>query len=155
MDIKIRQATAEDLTAITTLFKDTVTTINSKDYNEKQITAWASVANDTAIWMERIENLYFIVAELDSKIVGFAYLKKGYYLDGLFVHKDHQREGIASALLRTIESQVMIEDFPEIRTDISITALPFFENKYYEIIKKQKKNLNGVVFVNYIATKTL
>ncbi|QDO92558.1 GNAT family N-acetyltransferase [Formosa sediminum] len=155
MDITIRQATPEDVADITTLFRDTIINVNALDYNEKQIAAWASVANDTDIWIERISDFYFIVAERDTEIVGFAYLKKGYYLDGLFVHKDHQRQGIASALLRTIESQVMIEDYPEIRTDVSITALPFFEDRYFDIVKKQKKTFKGMAFQNYIMKKTL
>ncbi|WP_299780194.1 GNAT family N-acetyltransferase [uncultured Formosa sp.] len=155
MDITIRQATADDLPEITALFRNTITAVNAKHYNEKQITIWASGANETDIWLERIANFYFIVAKNETEIVGFAYLKKGYYLDGLFVHKDYLRQGVASALLRTMESQVMVEEFPEIRSDISITALPFFENKYYDIVKKQKKNFKGVVFQNYIVKKTL
>jgi len=155
MDIAIRQATAEDLPEITALFRNTITHINTKDYSEKQITVWASGANDTDLWLERISEFYFIVAENDTEIVGFAYLKKGYYLDGLFVHKDYQRQGIASSLIRTIESQVMVEEYPEIRSDVSITALPFFENRYYDIVKKQKKSVKGLVFQNYIVKKTL
>ncbi|CDF80243.1 acetyltransferase [Formosa agariphila KMM 3901] len=155
MDISIRQATETDLPEITALFRNTIIHINSKHYNEKQIETWASGADETDLWLERIRDFYFIVAENETEIVGFSYLKKGYYLDGLFVHKDHQREGIASALLRTIESQVMVEEYPEIRSDVSKTALPFFENKYYDIIKKQKKNVKGVVFENYIVKKTL
>ena len=155
MDISIRQATAEDLPEITTLFRNTITKVNAKHYNEKQISVWASVADDTAVWLERISDFYFIVAENETDIIGFSYLKKGYYLDGLFVHKDYQRQGVASALLRTMESQVMVNEFPEIRSDVSKTALPFFENKYYDIIKKQKKSFKGLVFENYIVKKIL
>ncbi|WP_159021440.1 GNAT family N-acetyltransferase [Formosa sp. L2A11] len=155
MNIDIRQATAKDLADITSLFRDTVSTINTKHYNAKQITVWASGSDETETWLERISDLYFIVAEIDAVIVGFAYLKKGYYLDGLFVHKDYQRQGIASSLLRTIESQVIAEEFPEIRSDVSKTALPFFENKYYDIVKKQKKSFKGLVFENYIVKKIL
>lgn len=154
MDIAIRQATAEDIPEITSLFRDTITHTCAKDYTEKQITVWSSVANETDTWLERIRDYYFIVAEHNAEILGFAYLKKGYYLDGLFVHKDHQRAGVASALLRTIESQVMVQEFPEIKSDVSITALPFFENRYYDIIKKQKKSFKGLVFENYIVSKS-
>ncbi|MGJ5642335.1 GNAT family N-acetyltransferase [Formosa sp. S-31] len=155
ISISIRQATKEDLPEITALFRSTIINTCSKDYSEKQINVWASAANDTDTWIERINDYYFIVAEQNSLIVGFAYLKKGYYLDGLFVHQDYQRQGIASALLRTIESRVMIEEFPEIRSDVSKTALPFFEAWDYTTIKKQKKSFKGMGFENYIVTKTL
>ncbi|WP_179022461.1 GNAT family N-acetyltransferase [Winogradskyella forsetii] len=153
--IEIRQATLQDIPEITSIFRDTITHINSKHYSEKQIKVWASAADDIDVWKERIEKFYFIVAEIEQAIVGFAYLKNGNYFDGLFVHKDYQRQGIGSKLLRIIESQVMMNDFDVIKSDVSKTALPFFDNKYYEVIKKQKKNFKGLVFENYLVEKTL
>lgn len=155
MDIEIRQATIEDVPEITTLFRDTVREVNSKDYSDKQIQTWSAGANDTEKWEERVNRFYFLVAETNDTIVGFAYLKNGNYFDGLFVHKDYQRQGIASKLLRIIESKVMMDGFAEIKSDVSITALPFFEDHYYDVIKKQKKVLKGMSFENYIVSKTL
>ena len=152
---KIRPATLEDIPEITSIFRDTITEINSKDYSEEQIKVWASGADDTGKWKERIKKFYFIVAEFDTSISGFAYLKNGNYFDGLFVHKDYQRKGIASKLMRIIESQVMMNGFETVKSDVSITALPFFENKDYNVIKKQEKNINGLVFENYVVEKKL
>ena len=152
--IQIRQAEITDIPEITALFRNTITHINSKDYSEKHISIWASGADDIDVWETRINKLYFILAEIDTTIVGFAYLKNGNYFDGLFVHKDYQRQGIGSKLLRIIESQVMMNDFEVIKSDVSKTALPFFDNKYYEIVKKQKKNFKGVTFENYIVEKS-
>ncbi|MFK7831769.1 MAG: GNAT family N-acetyltransferase [Winogradskyella sp.] len=151
--IEIRTATLEDIPEITSIFRDTITHINSKHYSEKQIMIWASGADAIETWEERISKLYFIVAKIENIIVGFAYLKNGNYFDGLFVHKDYQRQGIGSKLLRIIESQVMMNDFEVIKSDVSKTALPFFDNKYYDVIKKQKKTVKGVVFENYLVEK--
>ncbi|WP_225034952.1 GNAT family N-acetyltransferase [Winogradskyella sp. SM1960] len=153
--IQIRPATLEDSLEITSLFRDTVTHINKKHYSEKQINAWASSADDLEEWKKRIDKYYFIIAEIESNMVGFAYLKNGNYLDGLFVHKDYQRQGIGSKLLRIIESQVMMTDFEILKSDVSKTALPFFDNNYFEVIKKQKKTHKGVIFENYLVEKTL
>ncbi|WP_104734485.1 GNAT family N-acetyltransferase [Hanstruepera ponticola] len=155
MDIEIRQATIEDVPEITALFRDTVREVNSKDYSDKQIQTWSAGANDTEKWEERVNRFYFLIAETNDTIVGFAYLKNGNYFDGLFVHKDYQRQGIASKLLRIIESKVMMDGFDEIKSDVSITALPFFEDHYYDVIKKQKKVLKGMTFENYIISKQL
>lgn len=153
--IEIRQATSEDLPEITSIFRDTIIHVNSKDYSEKQIEVWASGADDIQKWEDRIKKFYFIVAVIENTIVGFAYLKNGNYFDGLFVHKDYQRLGIASKLMRIVESQVMMNGFEIIKSDVSITALPFFDNKYYNVIKKQKKSFKGLVFENYIVEKEL
>ena len=153
--IEIRQATFKDIPEITSIFRDTIIHINSKDYSENQIKVWASGADDIEKWEDRINKLYFIVAEIEDVIVGFAYLKNGNYFDGLFIHKDYQRQGIASKLMRIIESQVMMNGFEIIKSDVSKTALPFFDNKYYEVIKKQRKNFKGLVFENYLVEKEL
>lgn len=155
MELKIRQAILEDIPEITSVFRDTIRTINSKDYSEKQIQVWASGANDLDKWEDRIKNNYFIVAENEDRIVGFAYLKNGNYFDGLFVHKEYQRQGIAIKLMRIIESKVITNGYEIIKSDVSITALPFFEDQYYIVEKKQKKSFKGLVYENYIVYKEL
>ena len=109
--IEIRQATLEDLTEVTSIFRNTILHVCSKDYSEKHIKVWASGADDIEKWKERIHKFYFIVAEIENVVVGFAYLTKGNYFDGLFIHKDYQRLGIASKLMRIIESQVIMNGF--------------------------------------------
>lgn len=155
MDIEIRQATQEDLPEITAIFRDTIRAVNSRDYSEKQIEVWASGADKINKWIERISKHYFIVAEINKQIVGFSYLTNGYYLDGLFVHKDFQRKTIASKLLRIMEARVSINGYDVIKSDVSITALPFFDSHFYEVEKKQKKSFKGMVFENYIVYKEL
>ena len=153
--IQVRQATLEDLPYITSLFRDTIVHINSKDYSDKQITVWSSAANDIDKWEERIKNSYFLVAEYRGIIAGFAYLTKGYFFEGLFVHKDYQHKGIGSHLMRIIESKVISEGYEVIKSDINITALEFFENHYYDVDKKQLKNFKGMNFQNYLVSKKL
>ena len=145
MDFEIRQATIDDIPEITSLFRNTIININSRDYSDKQIKVWASGADDIEKWEKRINNDYFIVAEANNQIIGFSYLTKGNYLDGLFVHKDYQRKTIASKLLRIMESRASINGFDVIKSDVSITALPFFDSHYYEVEKKQKKSFKGLV----------
>ena len=155
MDFEIRQATIDDIPEITSLFRNTIININSRDYSDKQIKVWASGADDIEKWEKRINNDYFIVAEANNQIIGFSYLTKGNYLDGLFVHKDYQRKTIASKLLRIMESRASINGFDVLKSDVSIPALPFFDSHYYEVEKKQKKSFKGLVFENYIVYRDL
>jgi putative acetyltransferase len=155
LEVDIRQATLEDIPYITSIFRNTIVHINSRDYSDKQIKVWSSGANDIDKWEERIKNAYFIVAEYRNEIVGFAYLIKGYYFDGLFVHKDFQHKGVGSNLMRIIESKVISEGFEIIKSDVSKTALEFFENHYYDVEKKQMKNFKGMNFENYLVSKEL
>lgn len=153
--IHIRQATLEDIPEITSIFRDTIRTINSKDYSEKQIQIWSSGADDIQEWKDRIENTYFLVAEIKNQIVGFSYLINGNQMDGLFVHKDFQRRTIGSKLLRIMESRASVNGFEVLKTDVSITAFDFFDSHYYEVDKKKKKNFKGLAFETYVMYKDL
>lgn len=153
--IQIREATLEDIPFITSIFRDTITHVNSKHYSEKQIKVWASGASEIEKWEERIKNSYFIVAELNDTIVGFAYLSNGNCFDGLFIHKDYLRRGFGTKLMRIIESKAISTGYEIIKSDVSITALPLFENQYYIVERKQKKNYKGLSFENYIVYKEL
>lgn len=154
-ELEIREATLEDLPEITALYRDTVRAINSRDYSEKQIEAWSSGADDTEVWETRINDLYFIVAEFRTQIVGFAHIKKGCHLDGLYVHKNFQRQTIGSKLLRIAESQIMAEGYEIINADSSITSVDFFDSHYFDQIKKQKKSYKGMGFQSSIFSKEL
>lgn len=154
-DLEIREATLDDLPEITAIFRDTIRTVNSRDYSEKQIEVWSSGADDTAVWEDRITNLYFIVAEYRNDIVGFAHVKKGCHLDGLYVHKNYQRRTIGSKLLRIAESHIMSEGYEIINADASITAVDFFDSHYFEQIKKQKISYKGMGFASSIFSKEL
>ncbi len=155
MNIDYREATIEDLPEITSIFRDTIREVNKKDYSDKQIQVWSSGADEADKWKNRIKKTYFLVAEIEEQIVGFAYLKGGNYLDGMFVHKDFQRRTIGSKLLRIMESRASINGFEMIKAESSITALEFFDSHFYEIEKKQKKSLKGIVLENYIVSREL
>ncbi|SDS05334.1 GNAT family N-acetyltransferase [Winogradskyella sediminis] len=153
--VEIRPATQEDIPEITALFRATIPHVTSKHFSEKQMNVWASGADDIEAWEKRIQKLYFIVAQIDTNMVGFGYLKNGNFIEGLYVQKDYKRQGIGSKLLRIMESQAMMNDYDVLKSDINKTAIPFFDNRYFEVIKKHKKNYKGVIFENYLVEKNL
>lgn len=154
-DLDFREATQEDLPEITSIYRDTIRAVNSRDYSETQIEAWSLGADDIKKWQNRIKKFYFLVAELNHQIVGFSYLKNGFYLENIFVHKDFQRQTIGSKLLRIMESQVSMNGHDTIKSDISISALEFFDSHFYDVEKKQKKSFKGKSFDTFIVTKDL
>ena len=146
----IRKATIADNQAITQLFYETVTTVNVKDYDTQQIKTWASSAENKDFWQEQIEKQHFIIAENDEYLIGFASLTNDGCLDFMYVHKNHQNQGIASALLENILTKANRLNLIKIWTDASITARPFFLNKGFVIEKIYTKISKGVVFENAI-----
>ncbi|MBT8272583.1 MAG: GNAT family N-acetyltransferase [Bacteroidia bacterium] len=155
MSIAIRIAKAGDLQEITSILRDTIRHVNSKDYNPLQIAVWSGAADDTERWLKRINDYYFIVAEQNDRVVGFAYLSAANYFGGLFVDKDLQGKGIATRLLNDIEDKAKDNGYDIIESDVSITALPFFEKHGYTVERKQRKLVKGMVFENFIVSKEI
>jgi putative acetyltransferase len=103
--MQLRTATANDVPQIIQLFEGTITTVNSKDYTSEQTTVWSSRGAVAAKWIAKMSEQYFIVLEEDAAIIGFASLTALGYLDFMYVHKDHQRRGTASMLLKGLEDR--------------------------------------------------
>ncbi|HEY6975096.1 MAG TPA: GNAT family N-acetyltransferase [Chitinophagaceae bacterium] len=136
--MQIRKAIPENVNELKELYYGTITTINSKDYNEEQIKAWAATADRTGGFLKRIQEQYFFIAENDvKKITGFASLDKTGYLDLLYVHKDFQNAGIAKRLLQKIIETAETLNITKLETAASITAKPFFEKHHFKIVRQQ------------------
>ena len=143
--MKLRDYTVNDCDAVSRLFFETVHSVNAKDYSPEQLSAWVSSAEDFK--NRRYDSLLeqrTVVADIGGKVVGFASIDKSGELDLLFVDKDHQREGIATALCNEVEN-----DFDIITTYASITARPFFEKRGYVVIEEREVDRKGVKLRNY------
>lgn len=77
------------------------------------------------------------------------------HLDRLYVHKDYQGQGVASALVNKFELKAKEQGLYEMDTEASITAKPFFERLGYQVIAKQSVERKGVLLVNYRMSKKI
>lgn len=148
--MKIREYKSSDCNTIADLFYDTVHCINAKDYTKDQLNVWATGNVDIDEWDKSFLNNYTLVAEENGIIIGFADISNEGYLDRLYVHKDHQNIGVATALCDRLEKTYSVE---YITTHASITSKSFFQKRGYKVIKKQFIERNGVVLINYIMKK--
>ena len=72
------------------------------------------------------------------------------FLDRLYVHKDYQKKGIASALCDRLEENCAAAYFT---THASMTARPFFEKRGYRVIREQQVERQGVALTNFVMEK--
>ena len=153
--LTLRKGVLKDLQEILILFSGTIETVCANDYNNEQIVAWISSVNNTGRWHRLIENQYFIVAVLNQKIVGFASLAHGDYIDVLYVHKDFQRQGIAQQLYNALETEATTHKNTILTADVSKTAKPFFEANGFKVIAEQIQIRTEVEIPNYNMRKDL
>ncbi len=145
--LTIRKYLKEDCEHLAELFFKTVHAVNVKDYTEEELNAWADGKVNLEEWNRSFLEHYTVVAEKDGKVAGFGDIDKTGYLDRLYVHKDYQRQKIATAICDELEKAV---DVDKIVTHASITAKPFFIKRGYTVIKEQQVVRHGVSLTNYV-----
>ena len=153
MEITIRHANIDDLPEILALYAEIIQQTCKNDYDQQQIRAWISSIENKARWTEALTRQYFLLAITENKIVGFASLENGDYLDFMYVHKDFLRKGIANKLFQALENEAKRLANFSMTADVSKTAQPFFEKKGFKVLKENKNMISGVEIINYRMVK--
>ena len=150
MNWKLRSYRPADCQVLADLFYETVHTVNAGDYTEEQLFAWTAGSVDLDAWNRSFLTHDTVVAFINDKIVGFGDMDRTGYLDRLYVHKDHQRQGVATTICDRLEGAAKAE---RILTHASITAKPFFLARGYRILREQTAVRGGVALGNYVMEK--
>ena len=142
----LRRYRTSDCRRMAELFYETVHSVNAADYTKEQLDAWATGNVD-------LEHFTIVAEETGDdgkRIVGFGDIDSTGYLDRLYVRKDRQRRGIASAICGELENAA---DAAKITTHASITARPFFQKRGYRVVREQQVERGGILLTNYVMEK--
>lgn len=142
-----------DLDEAISLYHNTVKQVNSTDYSETEINLWLS-RFDRSKWEQRVKNDFFIKATYHGRLVGFASLKNGQYIDLMYVDADLQGKGIATLMLQALFKKGISEGHRSFETHASKTAQPFFKSKGFEVIKSNTVGNGGMTITNYLMKLT-
>ena len=150
--VTLRPYRPEDCPALAALFYQTVHTVNAAHYTPAQLDAWAPAGGpDLAAWDESFRAHLTLIAELDGKLAGFGDMDTACgYLDRLYVHKDFQGRGVATALCGALEQAAA----GPVTTHASVTARPFFARRGYRVLRAQQVERRGVRLANYVMEKS-
>lgn len=165
--MELRKYHPRDCAEMARLFYDTVHTVNAADYTKEQLDAWADGQVDLEKWNASFLEHDTLVAVEGEKIVGFGDMDSTGYLDRLYVHKDHQKKGIATAICDRLERAHRKRAAFRTETDgnarqegeraeltftthASVTARPFFEKRGYVVKKEQQVERHGVLLTNFV-----
>lgn len=145
----LRAYRTADCEVLAALFYDTVHSTTAQDYTEAQRNAWATGSVDLAAWDRSFRAHDTVVAVEDGTVIGFGDLDNTGYLDRLFVRKNYQRQGVATAICDRLEQAAG----QTITTHASITARPFFEKRGYIVVQEQQVERHGVLLTNFLMKK--
>ena len=138
------------LSKITTLFNQTIQEINQQDYSQLEINEWMQINPDLSAWHERLSESFTLLAIKDLKVIGFGNLKVTGHIDMLYVESSMIRQHIGMLILTELtnyqrnELQINVQS-----VEASITAVSFFEDYGFEIIKRQDNYRHQQNLVNY------
>ena len=153
--MRIRAYCPRDLSCITKLFRETVHHIGAGHYSREELDAWAPADLRPADWQPRLARNAGLIAEDRAKIVGFAELSPDSFIDMIYVHKDHQCQGIATALLAALEAKARMDGLERLETNASRMAKPFFARRGFRLLTAQMVERSGVRIENFRMEKTI
>lgn len=125
------------------------------DYSAEQLQAWAPPDYDCALWSQRMRANQTLVAELDGHAVAFADLQPSGYIDMFFVEASYARRGVGSALLRHIMALAGTRAIGVLRSDVSLTAEPFFARHGFRVETRNRVQVRGATLDNATMSRML
>ena len=145
---------AKDLDGVLDLFDRAVHVCCARDYTQAQLDAWAPPSPDRSRWQRTLSQHYSLVVEGRNGLAAFGDLD-GSYLDRLYVHPDCRGQGLASLLADALEARAQQQGVKRLRTDASLTALPFFLARGYRVLREQQVERGGETLTNCALEKEL
>lgn len=155
--VRLRKAEAGDLPELHSVFEQSVRNSCKKDYTPEQIEAWVQRASPER-WQELFTSgLQFIVAEETKsfRITGFTSFNSQGYLHSMFILPQFCGRGIATLLLDFAEEFARNNHIPNLFSEVSITARPFFEKRGFIVEQEQLVKVNNVEMDNFRMRKSL
>lgn len=153
--ISIRKYSESDAPALANIYYNTIHTVNTRDYTEEQVNAWApsDSIKDYSGWRVKLAKIKPFVAEINDEIVGFAEFEPNGHIDCFYVHHEHQGKGVGTALMTAIFDEAEKQGITRIYAEVSVTAKPFFEAKGFAVVKEQTVIIRGVGLNNFVMEK--
>src|SRR5437764_15445949 len=151
----IRERMESDSAALAEIFRRSIREVASRDYRPSQIEAWTRFAEENTAWDERMRNRLVWVAEEQGQPIGFIQFELPDHIDLTYVHPEHQRKGVATALLAAVEEMARQSGVKLLKVEASITSQPFFAERGFETVSPQIVTAHGLEFLNYRVEKWL
>lgn len=151
----IRKMYDGEIYRIIELIRDTVHAICSDDYTADEINAWVPDNMNAMRFMQALNGCLNLVATDRGKIVGFISIEENGFINRLFTHKDYQRQGIATRLLKEAEKWAIKNRISTLSLDSSKTAEGFYLRRGFVKSGVSVMEREGVVFKSSIMKKVI
>lgn len=153
--IGLRDFQLGDEPALHAVFASAIHETARRDYSQRQVDTWAPRDHDVDAWAARMQGIAPFVALVDGRIVGYADLQAGGYIDHFYVAAEAGGQGVGAALMQRILARAEELGLRELTSHVSITAQPFFAGFGFEVVEHRTFDMRGVQMRNAPMRKIL
>ena len=153
--MNLRQITIKDQIELKKVYFDSIQSLDEKIYNNDQKRAWSSQAwNNPNFDKSIIKGKGWLISE-KGIIIAFATRYPNNRIALFYCKGKYQRKGYGSKLLHKLEDEAKKEGLNTLSTEASLISYELFLKNKWEIIRKEKVNINNIFFERYKMIKII
>ena len=153
--MNLRQIASKDQLVLKKVYFDSIQSIDLKIYSQEQKRAWSSQAWTNPNFDESIiKGKGWLLSE-KGIIIAFATRYPNNKISLLYCKGKYQRKGFGSKLLNKLENEAKKEGLDSLSTEASLISYKLFLKNEWEIVRKEKININNIFFERYKMIKIL
>ena len=153
--MNLRQISIKDQLELKKVYFDSIQSLDEKLYSQEQKRAWSSQAWDNPNFDKSItQGKGWLLIE-QSTIIAFATRYPNNRISLFYCKGKFQRKGYGSKLLKKLEDEAKNEGLDSLSTEASLISYELFLKNAWEIIRKEKVNINNIFFERYKMTKII
>ena len=153
--MKLKQITKKDQLKLKEVYFDSVLSIDENIYSKEHKSAWAFQAWENPEFEKSL--LKGIGSKLiyKNEIIGFATRYPENRLSLLYVRGNFKRKGFGIMLLNSIEKDALKSGINKLNTEASLISYKLLLKRNWEIDRKEKVIIKGLIFERYKMFKIL
>lgn len=156
--LQFREATSSDAQTLWWIKHAAIDSIEEDVYSDEQLRSWKPTGEDVSDFKRAIESDTFdsILAEVEDESAGYGVLNvEDGRIDAVFVHPDYMGEGIATSLVRQLETRAQMHDLEELEIVSSLNAKSFYQHLEYWDFGTKVRTIDGTELEFAIMRKQL
>ena len=153
--MKLKQITKKDQLKLKEVYFDSVISIDENIYSKEHKFAWACQAWENSEFEKSLLKGKGSKLIFNNKIIGFATRYPDNRLSLLYIRGKFKRKGFGSMILNSIERDALKSGINKLKTEASLISYQLLLNRKWEIERKEKVNIKGLIFERYRMFKIL
>lgn len=153
----IREAAPDDASALSALYRASVTTLGPRDYDARQVSAWASLTPSADRLRGKMADgrITLVAADDDGALLAFGDLEADGHIDYLYSAPAAVGSGAAAAVYAALEARARSRGASLLYAEASEMARRFFLRRGFVVVARRDFEVAGTPIHNYAVEKRL